>query len=63
MSVKAKKIVHGVGRLEYATSANDVLQQDHPVHEHFVKWCGDKQPTKRQARKFLQQYPQYREIH
>jgi hypothetical protein len=63
MSVKAKKIVRGVGRLEYATSASDILQEDHPVHKHFVQWLGDKKATKRQAAKFLQRYPQYREIH
>ena len=63
MSVKAKRIVKGVGRLEYATTAQELTQSDHPVYATFVKWCGEKKPTKRQARKFLQQYPQYREVH
>lgn len=63
MSVKAKRIVKGVGRLEYATTANELMQPDHPIYDHFIKWLGEKKPTKRQARRFLQQYPQYREIH
>ena len=63
MSVKSKrKGTEGRGRLEYATSANDLLQADHPLHKTFTKWLGDKDATKRQASKFLQQYPQYREV-
>lgn len=41
-------------------NAVDLLNEEHPVHKHFVKWLGDKEPTKRQARKFLQAFPQYR---
>lgn len=41
-------------------SAADILAEDHPVNKHFIKWLGDKQATKRQARKFLQAFPQYR---
>jgi hypothetical protein len=63
MSVKAKRIVHGVGRLEYATTAKELLQPDHPANDHFRRWLRDKQPTKRQAQKFLQKFPKYREIH
>ena len=40
--------VHGVGH--------------HPLHKTFMAWCKEKgtEPSKRQARKFLQKYPQYR---
>ena len=62
MSVRAKRAVKGEGRSESATVASDVLKSDHPVHKHFVKWLGDKEPTKRQARKFLQQFPAYCEV-
>lgn len=63
MSVKPKrKGQAGVGRLEYATSANDLLSADHPLHKTFTKWLHGKEATKRQASKFLQQYPQYREV-
>ena len=41
-------------------TAADLLQEDHPLHKSFVKFCGDNEPSKRQARKFLQKYPQYR---
>jgi hypothetical protein len=40
--------------------AADILDKEHPIHAHFVKWLAGKEPTKRQARKFLQQFPQYR---
>ena len=39
--------------------AADLLKSDHPLHKAFVAFCGEKEPTKRQARKFLQKYPQY----
>ena len=61
MAVRAKKVVSGVGRLEYATSAADVLDVNCPAHAHFLRWLGDKKPTKRQARRFLQEHSQYRE--
>jgi len=41
-------------------NAADILKSDHPVNKHFVKWLDGKEPTKRQARKFLQAFPQYR---
>lgn len=41
-------------------SAADILKSDHPAHKHFIQWLGDKEPTKRQARKFLQSFPNYR---
>lgn len=43
------------------TKAADLLDEQHPVHKHFIKWLADKKPTKRQARKFLQAFPKYRE--
>lgn len=42
--------------------ASDLLNIGHPLHEAFVKFCGDNEPTKRQARKFLSKYPQYRAV-
>lgn len=62
MSVKAKKRVEGRGRLEYAVKAADLLNAEHPLNKTFVEWCGDTKPTKRQGRKFLQQFPYYREV-
>ena len=41
--------------------ATDVLKLDHPLHKAFVKWLDGREATKRQARKFLQLYPQYRQ--
>ena len=61
MAVHAKRRVSGVGRLEYTVSAADILSENHPLHKAFVKWLGDKSPTKRQAAKFLQKYPKFRE--
>lgn len=43
-----------------ALVAADLLSDKHPAHKHFIKWCGEKEPTKRQARKFLQEFPAYR---
>lgn len=40
--------------------ARDLLDEKHPVHAHFVRWLAGKEATKRQARKFLQAFPQYR---
>lgn len=60
MAVKARRIVKGVGRLQYSVSSRDLLDTEHPLHNTFVKWCG--QPTKRQAAKFLQKFPQYRQL-
>ena len=42
--------------------ASDLLNDEHPLHACFVRFCKDAEPTKRQARKFLQKYPQYREV-
>ena len=44
--------------------ASDLLKTDHPLHKAFVAWCGEHEPSKRQARKFLQapKHAAYREI-
>ena len=42
--------------------ASDVLNSEHPLHKSFIAFCGDTPPSKRQARKFLQKFPQYREV-
>jgi hypothetical protein len=62
MAVHAKRVVKGVGRGDFAVCAADILKEDHPLHRAFVKWLGDKSPTKRQAREFLKAHPQYRDI-
>ena len=35
--------------------AAKILEASHPLHTTFITWLGGKEPTKRQARKFLQQ--------
>jgi hypothetical protein len=62
MAVSAKHRVSGVGRLQYAVCAADVLKSDHPLNKSFVEWLNGKTPSKRQAREFLAKYPQYREV-
>ncbi len=42
-------------------TAVEILKDDHPAHSHFVKWLEGKEATKRQARKFLQIFPNYRQ--
>ena len=44
--------------------AADLLSEDHPLHKAFIAFCGKNEPTKRQARKFLQvpKHAVYREI-
>ena len=42
--------------------ASDLLNEDHPLYEAFFAFCGENPVSKRQARKFLQKYPQYREV-
>lgn len=61
MAVHAKRIVRGSGRVEFTVSAKDLLNPEHPLHAALKQFCGDKEITKRQATKFLQKYPQYRE--
>jgi len=38
--------------------AMDLMNEAHPLHTAFIKWCKDKgqEPTRRQTRKFCQQY-------
>lgn len=62
MSVHAKRVVRGVGVEKPAVLASEILKSDHPLNKPFVKWLGDKSPTKRQAAKFLQAYPNFREV-
>lgn len=54
--------VRGEGRLEYATSARELLSMSHPLNGVFVKFCGQNPPTKRQAVKFLAKYPTFRKL-
>jgi len=42
--------------------ASDIMKEDHELNKTFVSFCGDNKPSKRQARKFLQKYPQYRDV-
>lgn len=64
MSVRAKRSLRGVGRLDYAVKAADLLNAEHPLNDTFVKWCHEQgvEATKRQGRKFLQKFPYYREV-
>lgn len=61
MSVHAKRVVRGVGVERPAVLASDVLKSDHPLNKVFTAWLGDKQATRRQARKFLATHPFYNE--
>lgn len=42
--------------------AAELLKPEHPVHKHFIADCESRnvEPTKRQARKFLQRFPNYK---
>ena len=40
-------------------TAAQLLNPTCPANSFFVKWLGGKEPTKRQARKFLQQFPNF----
>jgi hypothetical protein len=64
MSVRASKKVKGPGRNDSAVKAADLLNAEHPLNNSFTEWCveNDKEPSKRQARKFLQEFPYYREV-
>jgi hypothetical protein len=42
-------------------SSAQLLKSDHPLHKGLVKFCGDKEVTKRQASKFLAANPSYRD--
>lgn len=41
-------------------TAQEILDLNHPLHPTFMKFLDGKEVTKRQARKFLQEYPQFR---
>lgn len=45
-------------------TAADLLKDTHPLHAAFVKWGKAKgqEPSKRQGRKFLQTFPQFRDL-
>lgn len=38
----------------------DIMKADHPLYGSFIAFCDKNTPTKRQASKFLSQYPQLR---
>jgi hypothetical protein len=40
---------------EYYVTAIKLLDSSHPMHKSFCEWLDGKEPTKRQAAKFLQQ--------
>ena len=40
--------------------AKDLLNSSHPLHNLFLRFLGDKPPTRRQARRFLAKFPQYK---
>jgi len=39
--------------------ASHMLKADHPLHSALVAFCGDKEVTKRKARKFLAANPHF----
>ena len=51
-------------RTEGVMKAAELLEKDHPLHDTFVLWCErtfeQGGVTRRRARRFLRQYPQYR---
>ncbi|MHC4315223.1 MAG: hypothetical protein ACYSW3_22490 [Planctomycetota bacterium] len=46
------------------TTARSLLVETHPVHAAFVAWAAkrNQEPSKRQAARFLQSFPQYRKV-
>ena len=64
MSVKPKKWFPRERKQDSPTVAADLLKEGHPKHNAFRKWClgRDKEITRRQARKFLQLHPEFRNI-
>lgn len=62
MSVRAKRVVKGAQLDRSAVVASDVMKSDHPLNKAFTAWLGDKQATRRQARKFLASHPHYAEV-
>ena len=41
-------------------NAAEILDPKHPLHAWFVQFCGKNEPSKRQARKFLSKYSQFK---
>ena len=41
--------------------ASELLNEEHPLYPTLCKWVKTHQPSKRQARKFLAAFPQYKE--
>ena len=62
MTTHPKKLVYFAKekQVKYAVYSQELLDPNHPLHSSFIIFCGDKTPTKRQASKFLQKYPDYR---
>ncbi len=42
-------------------SSAQLLKSEHPLHSALVKFCGEKEVTKRQAAKFLAANPSFRD--
>lgn len=51
---------NGVEAVADQVKAADLLSADHPAHGAFVRFLGGKEPSKRQARKFLAAHPNFR---
>jgi hypothetical protein len=62
MSVHAKRVVKGVGRVDNVVCAADVLKSAHPLNPAFIAWLADKPATKRKGSEFLKVHPQYRQV-
>lgn len=63
MSVRSrvKRTSYVSREVKPAVTAQSLLQEGHPLYNSFVRFCRGNTPTKRQARKFLYKYPQFRE--
>ena len=44
------------------TAREIVENKQHPLYKAFLSYCGNVKPSLRQARKFLNKYPQYRGV-
>jgi hypothetical protein len=56
------KVEASMKKAEADIKAAFLLIASHPLNAPFVKWCSDRGtvPTKRQARKYLKQFPSLR---
>jgi hypothetical protein len=47
-----------------STTSRSLLLEKHPLHSTFIAWVNKRgqEPSKRQAAKFLQKYPRYRQV-